>query len=159
MPCLHFARNCLRLSKEVTLYTNGNEQLASDLQSAIDAAPAPMKADARKISRLTKGANGSEVTLTFEDGTEKTEGFLAHKPKSRHRGAKLAEQLGLELTPQGTIKVNPPFNQTSVRGVFAAGDTASMMPTVTFALASGTAAGGGAPSQLQADTYGQKPMF
>lgn len=154
---LHLARQALRLSKETTIYTLGNEQLAADITAATTTAP-QMKVDSRLIKKLVKAPERSEVTIHFEDGTTKTEGYLAHKPKAVLRGD-LAQQLGLDMTPQGTIKVNPPFNQTSVKGVFAAGDAANPMQTVTQALFSGTACGGGAPLQLQAETYGQKALF
>lgn len=159
LPALHIGRQSLRLSSEVTFYTNGNEKLADDIRSELEKAPAPMKVDARKIARLSKALKDSEVTVHFEDGEEKTEGFLSHKPKWRLRGKSLVEGLGLELTPKGTIKVNPPFNQTSVTGIFAAGDAASPMQAVTMALSTGTAAGGGAPAQLQSDKWGQPSMF
>ncbi|KAF2179256.1 FAD/NAD(P)-binding domain-containing protein [Zopfia rhizophila CBS 207.26] len=155
---LHIARQALRISKEVTIYTNGNEQLAKDLRSALEKSPAPMKVDSRAIAKLVKALNRSEVTLHFEDGTEHTEGFLAHKPEAKLRGG-LHEQLGLELTPQSTIKVNPPFSQTSVKGVFAAGDACTPMQTLTNALSTGTAAGAGAPLQLQAEIWNQNPLF
>ncbi|ROW17441.1 hypothetical protein VPNG_00942 [Cytospora leucostoma] len=158
IPALHFARQALRMSKQVTLYTNGNEQLAKDLTDALEAAPAPMKVDPRKITELVKAPERARITLQLEDGTTATEGFLAHKPRTRLRGD-LAQQLGLELTPMSTIKVNPPFNQTSVKGVFAAGDCASPMQTVTAALHSGTCTGGGAPLQIQAETFRQPAIF
>ena len=59
----------------------------------------------------------------------------------------------------GDIKVNPPFFQTSVKGVFAAGDSVSPMKIVAQALFSGAAVGAGAPSQLQAEVLGHKALF
>ena len=158
-PALHFARQGLRLTDEVTLYTNGNETLVSNLSDALDHPKVPrMKIDPRRIKKLQKGLNRSEVIIYFEDGTTKVEGFIGHKPKFQLRGL-LHEQIGLEITPQGTVKVTPPFNQTSIPGVFACGDMISPMQTVTQALASGSAAGAGAAVQLQADQLGQKPIF
>jgi thioredoxin reductase len=158
MLALHFARQALRMSSHVTLYTNGNNALADEITAALETAPAPMKADSRKIVKLEKALERAQVTLHFADGTTTTEAFLAHKPKMRLKGD-LATQLGLDTSPQGTIKINPPFNQTSVKGVFAAGDCASPMQTVTSALLSGTCAGGGAPLQIQAQMYNQRPLF
>ncbi|KAK6214675.1 hypothetical protein LQW54_004183 [Pestalotiopsis sp. IQ-011] len=155
---LHFARQALRLSDTVVLYTNGDEKLGKELEDALAGAPAPMTVDNRKITKLVKAPGRSQVTLHFADGGSKTEGFLAHKPKTKLRGT-LAEQLGLEITPMNTIKVNPPFNQTSVKGIFAAGDCSTPMQTVTSALHSGTCTGGGAPLQIQAETYGQPAIF
>jgi gliotoxin/aspirochlorine biosynthesis thioredoxin reductase len=158
VPALHFARQALRMVDQVTLYTNGNEQLAQDLKAALDAAPAPMTVDARKIAKLVKEQERARITLHFEDGSSTTEAFLAHKPKTKLRGD-LAEQLGCDFTPMKTVLVKPPFNQTSIQGVFAAGDCASPMQTVTAALNSGTCVGGGAPLQIQAETYNQRAIF
>ncbi|KAK2611673.1 hypothetical protein N8I77_005003 [Diaporthe amygdali] len=154
---LHFARQALRLAKQVTLYTNGNEQLTKQLADALTEAPAPMTIDS-KIKKLVKGPERSQIELHFHDNTSKTEAFLAHKPKTKLRGS-LAERLGLELTPPGIIKVNPPFHQTSLKGVFAAGDFSSPMQTITAAFHSGTCTGGGAPLQIQAETLKQKAIF
>jgi thioredoxin reductase len=158
VPALHFARQALRMVEQVTLYTDGNEQLAQDLKAALDAALAPMIVNSKKITKLVKESERARVTLHLDDGTSITEAFLAHKPKFKLRGD-LAEQLGCGISPMKTIVVNPPFNQTSVKGVFAAGDCASPMQTVTGALNSGTCTGGGAPLQIQAETYKQRAIF
>lgn len=107
-----------------------------------------MIVDARKIPKLFKHAGRAQVALHFEDGRRKTEGILSHKPQSRLRGD-LAQQLALVLTPKNLIQVTPPFHQTSLRGVLAAGDCSSPMQTVNGALYSGTCTGAGAPGQLQ----------
>jgi hypothetical protein len=54
--------------------------------------------------------------VVFENGTVKTEGFIAHKPQDKLNG-RWVEQLDLETTVMGDIKVNFPFNETSVSGV------------------------------------------
>lgn len=148
--CLHLARQALRMSKQVTLYTHGSTQLAKELAEFFTTAPAPVTINARKIVRMVKASERARVELHFEDGTAKTEAFLAHRPHIKLRSA-LAEQLGVELLSTGTIKVSPPFNQTSVKGVFAAGDCASVMHNVTTATQAGVAAGCGAPLQIQAE--------
>lgn len=158
LVALHFARQALRISKQVTLYTNGNEELAKQLEEALAKAPAPMTVEPKKIKKLVKGPERSQIVLHFEDGTSKTEAFLAHKPKTKLRGS-LHQQLGLEVASQGNIKVNPPFNQTTIKGVFAAGDCCSPMQTVTAALHSGTCTGGGAPLQIQAEAFNQQALF
>lgn len=158
VPALHFARQALRMVDQVTLYTNGNEQLAGELKAALETAPAPMTINSKKVTQLVKAPERARITLNFEDGTSITEAFLAHKPKTKLRG-NLALQLGCALSPMHTVVVNPPFNQTSVKGVFAAGDCSTPMHTVTAALHSGTCTGGGAPLQIQAETYNQRAIF
>lgn len=150
---LHVARQALQLLPETTIYTLGNEKLADDIK-AMSSVPS-IKVDSRAIKKLTKDAEGSKVTLHFEDGTSFTEGFLSHKPTFKLKGP-FAEQLGLDKAPQGTIAAGPPFYQTSVKGCFAVGDAANPFQTVTQALASGTAGGGGALFQYQAELFGQK---
>ena len=59
-----------------------------------------------------------------------------------------AQQLGLELTPSGEIKTNPPFNETSVSGVFSGGDCMTMMRAVPMAAAAGGMCAVGAVAQL-----------
>ena len=156
---LHLARQNLQLSETVTLYTHGDEKLASELESALQNPPVPrMRVEPRRIAKFEKGSVKAEVVVHFEDGSSKTEGFVAHKPKFRLRGD-LHEQLGLDLTPQGTVKVDPPFNKTKVAGVFACGDMISPMQTAVHALYSGGSAGAGAAIQLQAEQFGQKSLF
>lgn len=142
---------------QATIYTHGNDALAKELETSLAAGTVPMKVEPRKITRLVKAHEGSRVVVHLEDGTTKTEAFVAHKPKFALRGD-LHQQLGLELSAAGTIVVSPPFNQTGVKGVFAAGDCASPMQTVNQAIHSGTCAGGAAPLQLQAETWDQKSL-
>ncbi|KAI0154502.1 FAD/NAD(P)-binding domain-containing protein [Xylariaceae sp. FL1272] len=128
VPALLFARQALRMAKQVTLYTDRNEQLGQDLEAALAAAPAPMVVNSKKIAELVKLPDRSKSMVKLADGSSNTEGFLAHKPTTKLRGD-LAQQLGVEITPFNTIKVFPPFNQTT-------------------ALSGGICTGGGAPLQI-----------
>jgi thioredoxin reductase len=79
-------------------------------------------------------------------------GFIVHKPVTVNRAQHLLEQLGVETVDApmgGHIKIlNPMFNDTSVRGVFAAGDTMVPMKQVAIAMAEGLRAAIGAGMQL-----------
>ncbi|OKL56657.1 hypothetical protein UA08_08292 [Talaromyces atroroseus] len=127
---LHVARQAAALSRNVTIYTNGGEDVARDVSAGIGTT-AVMTVDDRKIVRLEKQPDKSAaaVRLIFEDGSEKLEGFLAHTPQTKPRGP-FVEQLGLEQTPSCDIKAGPPFFETSVKGVFAAGDSCGMMKNI-----------------------------
>ena len=57
------------------------------------------------------------------------------------------------MTEHGDIEVSAPFNQTSVPGVFAAGDCATPMKAVMQAVTMGSFAAVGAVSQLQMDPF------
>jgi gliotoxin/aspirochlorine biosynthesis thioredoxin reductase len=55
------------------------------------------------------------------------------------------------LTDQGDIKTNGAMYETSVPGVFAIGDCATFMKSVTNAVAMGTVAAAGVSGQLQSE--------
>lgn len=149
------SRQARRLTKEVTLYTHGNLELATKLKELLekdkDALNGRIHVDDRKIAKFERGtAHKSQVVITFEDNDVVEEGFLAHQPLSKARGP-FAEQLGLELTPTGDIQTTQPFGETTVPGVFAIGDCATQLKAVSQAVAMGTMAAGGLSFQLGAD--------
>ncbi|TGO31347.1 hypothetical protein BPAE_0001g02480 [Botrytis paeoniae] len=113
--------------------------------------------DNRKISRLVKGDQGAEVILKFEDGSAKTESFITHNPNT-HTIGPFAEQLGLKLIQTGDIDASAPSYTTSVRGVFAAGDSITPYKVVDGALSSGCNAAVAAVAQLRAEDLGHQPF-
>ena len=156
-PAMHFARNAHQLTPNgVTIYTHGHEALFESLVGALGP-DSKIKVDNRSIARLEKGPHRAEVILHFSDGSQAKEGFIAHKPRCQLAGT-FAQQLGLELTPQGDLKATPPFYQTSIPGVFTAGDTSSPIKIATNALFTGAAAGAGVAAQLQAESFGHKSI-
>ncbi|MCJ1471292.1 hypothetical protein MMC07_009940, partial [Pseudocyphellaria aurata] len=147
---LNLGRMAKRLAPTVTIYTNGSEDLHDQIVLALKSDE--LKVEKRRISRLEHGS-GSEheqvrVIVHLEDGSSIREGFLAHKPKTALNGP-FAHQLGLELTEQGDIKTTQPWHESSVPGVFAAGDCAIPLKAVTQALAMGTFGAAGLTRQLQ----------
>lgn len=154
---LHVSRNAAQLTKKVTLYTNGNKENAEILRAAVGPI-APMTVDDRKITKFTLGKNNIGCTLTFEDGTTEYEAFVAHKPKHAIKSRELIDQLGLEVTPQGDIKVSPPFGETNVPGCFAAGDNSSFLKTTPNAINVGSNASAGVASHVQSRKYGHKSL-
>ncbi|KAJ5940499.1 Pyridine nucleotide-disulfide oxidoreductase class-II [Penicillium verrucosum] len=154
MPAMHVARMARRFATTVTIYTHGAQELTQALEKA--SSDSGIKVDSRPIARLVKGPGASDVEVGFEDGTQRMEGFLAHKPKTEINGP-FAEQLGLHLTSDGDIKTTEPFYSTSVPGVFAAGDCAGPMKAVVMAMSSGTLVAGGLAGQLQAELYSPEP--
>ncbi len=149
MLILHASRNANQLAKNITIYTNSNPTLASSLLAAINKSTT-LDVEDRKIKQLVKTPKGSEVIVQFEDGSEKVEGFIFHKPISKVNGP-WAQQLGLEITEMGDYKVAFPFNETNVHGVFAVGDCGTPMKAVAPAIASGGATAAGAAAQVEAE--------
>jgi thioredoxin reductase len=80
-----------------------------------------------------------KATVVFGDGSElPRDGLLVPAPMRQRSG--LAEALGLELAPAGTIVVDE-LGRTSLPGVFAAGDVAGTVQMVPAAMGDGARAG------------------
>ena len=87
---------------------------------------------------------GDELsTIRFADGTEQACGGFA-VPAVLHQRGDLAAQLGLRFAPPKPLAADAieigPTGETSVAGVFAAGDTGVGMPSVAAAIAEGSIA-------------------
>ncbi|KAL6237908.1 hypothetical protein BDW75DRAFT_202965 [Aspergillus navahoensis] len=157
---LHMARMARRLSESVTVYTNGNEQLAKEIQQAAEESPTGaswLNFDARPITRLEKGDIAKTVIVHFGETESKTEGFLVYNPQTEVNGP-FAKQLALDMTEGGDIQTTSPFHETSLPGVFAVGDCATPLKAVTPAVAMGSLAAGGLVAQLQAQPSPEFPL-
>jgi thioredoxin reductase len=167
---VHLAENAAQLSSQVTVYTNGSTELGSAVQSALTGKEDPkvFRVDTRPISRLSLvfppgSQEHKAINVEFADGTSSTEAFLVHKPSTQIKGP-FATQLGLELSPSpipliADIAANPPFYQTSARGVFAAGDCITPYKVIAQAISSGCNAAVGASAQLLAEKHGHHSLI
>lgn len=162
MVAVHAAANVAQLAGRVTLYANGDKALAAGLKTAARK-QAGWTVEPRKIRRLAAAATGEEgaesdsVAVEFEDGSSRREKFLVNQPLTVP-GGPFVGQLGLSTSPLGDIQADPPFHQTNVRGVFAAGDCMTPNKVVPTAIASGSNAAVGASTQLQSEKYGFKSV-
>ncbi|EUC46428.1 hypothetical protein COCMIDRAFT_92864 [Bipolaris oryzae ATCC 44560] len=139
----------------ITILTNGKVREEAKVKEAVVVARAMgATLDERRIvGMVNNGASHVEgVTVRFEGGEEKRFGFVVHKPSTVNRAQGLIEELGVETVPEeagGHVRiVNAMFNETSVRGVFAAGDTMVAMKQVVIAMAEGVKAAAGAGVQI-----------
>ncbi|MCJ1380201.1 hypothetical protein MMC17_003304 [Xylographa soralifera] len=132
----------LKFAKEVTVYTGGDASLAGEIELAIKDTGA--RIENRPILAIHR--EGSNIVVELE-GESKVENFLVHQPSTK-MDLKLINQLGLELDARGDIVNKPPFFQTSVPGVFAAGDCASPFKIIPMALFMGANAAAGIAREL-----------
>ncbi|KAG9230926.1 thioredoxin reductase glit-like protein [Amylocarpus encephaloides] len=150
---IHMAHMAAQLTSQVTIYTNGNSEVASGIAKELGQTP-KWKTDSRGIKSLQNiCGGGSGIEIHFHDGSVVSEAFLAHSPLTRVRG-QFAEQLGLELTPSGEYKVKSPTNQASVEGVYAAGDCMTNFKVTMNALASGSVTASCVAIRLHEERYG-----
>jgi len=133
---LHVAHMAGRLAERVRIYTDGNNELASNITGELKSEEVYV-IEPRKVVKLSPSSeNPLSIVVHLEDGTEFTESFIAHTPRTEVNGP-FAQQLGLELTPMGDIQTFPPFQTTSMPGVFAAGDCGTMIKSVLTAMMHG----------------------
>ncbi|KAF3483158.1 uncharacterized protein GIQ15_02482 [Arthroderma uncinatum] len=148
-PAEHLARLAHNLAKTVTIYTNGNDELAEQLRPSIEK-DEWLSLDNRAIKHLHK-TDGVPVKVELQDGTDKMEGFLVHAMKTTPV-LNFEHNLELELSPQGTeFKTTPPFSETTTHGCFATGDCGMPIKAASMSMSHGSLAGVGVVSQLAFD--------
>lgn len=130
---LHHAQLLMQWSQDLTVYTHGramNPELLAGLERA------GIKLEQEPLLEVAPCPEGIEV-ITSTSSLVYAGLFTA--PQKMHQSPLVAE-LGCNLTPQGFIAVDA-MQQTSVPGVFAAGDCARMMHSLSFAVSDGMMAG------------------
>ncbi|KAJ8069779.1 hypothetical protein OCU04_000195 [Sclerotinia nivalis] len=138
--------DALKFAKKVTVYTNGDSSLVTEVKKMPGGADASY--DSRIIKGFVKNPKGSSgIFIEFEDKEALFEDFLVHQPATRVNQG-IVKQLGLELDVRGDIATKPPFWQTTTSGVFAAGDCASPFKIISNALLMGANAGAGIAREL-----------
>lgn len=154
----HFVNMALNFDKRVTVLTNGSGLNDAAIKKQMRICEAwGAKIDTRKIKRfINNGPTHEEgVTVVFEEGEPLTFGFIAYKSATVNRCQELIDQLGVECMESamgGHVKImNPMFNSTSAKGVFAGGDTMVPMKQVTIAMADGLKAAAGAGMELASE--------
>lgn len=137
-----------KFAEKVTIYTNGDTMLKAKIQAILrDKKEHNVPVDSRVINIITKGPGPNNITLTFNDGQQKTESFIVHQPATKVND-EIVKMLGLETNERGDIVTKMPFYATNVPGVFAAGDAASPFKMIPNAIFQGSNAGAGISREL-----------
>ncbi|MHA0287942.1 NAD(P)/FAD-dependent oxidoreductase [Mycobacterium sp. C3-094] len=137
---VHMATLLSQWSDDIVVVSNGPSGLADADRAQLAACGIPV--DERPISRVS-GADGQLDAVVFEDGAAlHRRGLLVASTLNQRN--RLARELGVAFAPPGPISAESvavdAMWQTSVPGVFAAGDVSAQMPQVAAAVASGSAA-------------------
>lgn len=122
-----------------TLYLNGNETLDDETQAKL--AQRGVMIEPARITAL-RGENGGLSSLLLADGRDAPIDALYVAPRSR-LNSPIAEQLGCVLNdgPFGLVIHTDEKKQTTVPGVYAAGDIARAPHNASWAAADGVTAG------------------
>lgn len=131
-----FSKMILNLTKNLTLFTNGKSGFTEYQKEKLDQHTININEDEIEKFEYEKG---QIQKIIFKNGKEKLLKVLYAKVPFV-QNLNIAEELSLELTEQGFIKIDP-FQKTTVYGVYACGDNVTMMRSVANAVAQGSFAG------------------
>jgi len=120
---------------DVVAFTNGPVDIPADLRARL--AEARVALEPRPVRRMIAGPDRRLTAVETEDGAlVPCEGMVV---RPRQRQTDLVRRLGLVLDDGGFVRTDE-NGQTSVHGIYAAGDLASPMQAAIFAAAAGTRA-------------------
>lgn len=133
---LEFGRLINHWTKHLTIYTNGKATFDKEQQQKI------IEMNIKIVEKGIKAIEhrkGMITSLLFTDGgSMPIEALYAHPSFVQH--SEIPQQLGCKLTEQGHIETDD-LQQTTVPGIYAAGDNSDWMRSVSIATAAGTKAG------------------
>lgn len=138
---VHLASLLCGWSDDIVVLSNGPAELSESQRAQL--AGRGITIDERPIARVG-GSDGRLDAVVFADGSAlPRSGLLVASTLHQRNG--LAQALGVAFTPPGPVPAESvavdALSQTSVPGVFAAGDVSAQTYQVAAALASGAAAG------------------
>lgn len=119
----HTAKIVHNWSKDVLVCTNGSNSLTPEQLGLLGRKG--IQVNPNRIKALT-GENGLLSRVVFENNAEvkRAGGFVSPK---WDQAASFGQKLGCAMTPQGGF-VTDGFGRTSIRGVYAAGDSSIIAP-------------------------------
>ncbi|NQX38882.1 Thioredoxin reductase [Pedobacter steynii] len=133
---LHFAQVLSNWTKELVLFTNGLISLDPDQQAQLT--KHGISWIETPVSQLIH-SDGQIKHLVLSDGQEHAFNVMyARIPFDQH--SSLPQELGCTLTEHGFLQVDE-LQHTSISGIYAAGDNATMLRAVSQAVAAGMRAG------------------
>ena len=141
-------------SADVALLSDGPAELDGDERARLRRAGVPI--DERPVAGLRARGAALEAVLFADGGELLRDGLLVAAPP-RQRSS-LATELGAELNEREMVDIDA-FGQTTVPGLYAAGDVSSPMPQVAGAIADGSRAAAEINADLLAEAHGMEPMI
>ncbi|MCF2494394.1 NAD(P)/FAD-dependent oxidoreductase [Dyadobacter chenhuakuii] len=131
-----YAKLISNWTKDLTIFTNGPSELTPEQTEKISTRNIRI-VDKPIASLIHK--NGLLEKIVFKDQSEEPITAIYSRPAFKQHSA-IPEQLGCALTETGLIKLET-FQQTTVPGIYAAGDNSHMARSVALAVSSGSMAG------------------
>ncbi|MCL1671564.1 NAD(P)/FAD-dependent oxidoreductase [Elizabethkingia ursingii] len=145
---VHMASLINNLTKNLTILTSGSAEFDTEQKAKLEKHNIPVIE--KKVAEV-EHQNGQISHIIFEDGTRMDfKAVYAAIPFKQN--CDIAEQLGCMLTEHGYIQVDN-MQKTNVPGIFACGDSTSMMRSVALAVSSGNLSGAMVNMELVSETF------
>lgn len=135
-------------TKNLTLLTNGSSILSTE--QVLKLQSKGIKIIEKEIDKIKHQA-GIVESIMVKDSSEIAVSVVYYRPPFVQKST-IGEQIGCELNPTGLIQVND-FQQTTISGVYAAGDNSSPFRSVANAVAKGSFSGAMLNKELIEDTF------
>ena len=132
---LEFAFALTSWTRDLVVFTGGEVVVSDDVRARL--VSARIRVDERPIRSL-QVKNGHLEAVELGDGERVARDVLFARPQQVH--VPLVQSLNLALDDMGFVRVDAMTRQTSVPGIHAAGDLATMMQAAISAAAAGTMA-------------------
>lgn len=129
---LPFALMLRGWSEEVTLFTNGELELPKEARRQLQAAA--VRVETLPAVRLVARAQRLEAVELAGGTRVRCEALFVHPPQHQ---VGLVQTLALALDDDGFVQVDPMKRETSVPGIFAAGDLTTRQQAAILAAAAG----------------------
>jgi thioredoxin reductase len=138
-------------STEVTLFT---DKLGDEMRSRLLAAKIQIESAA--VTRLVGTGHQLEAVELAGGRRVPCEALLMHPPQQQ---VELVRALGVALDDEGFVKTDPMTRETSIPGIYAAGDLATRGQAAILAAAAGMQAAAAINAEVTADlvTSGMLP--
>lgn len=143
-----FSKEIYNWTKDLTLFTNGASVLSKEQTEKLK--QKGINIVETEISGFVHN-DGQLRHVALKDGSKVAMKVIYARP-SYEQHCTIPEMLGCALTEQGHIKVDM-FQRTTIEGVYACGDNANPLRSVSNAVATGTTAGAMANKALVADEF------
>ncbi|RPD41396.1 NAD(P)/FAD-dependent oxidoreductase [Chitinophaga barathri] len=145
----HFAQIVSRLNKNITFLTNGPSILSIEQTEKLQRKG--FSIIETPLASIQKENNG--IRISFADGTSIQKTAAYYRGEALEFRNEIAKQLGCQLGETGAVIINP-MHETTVPGVFAAGDVShERLHQVSVAAAGGHTAAGSCNGQLCAEEF------
>jgi thioredoxin reductase len=122
-------------TKDVVVFTNGGLALPPDMQERL--AAAGVRVDTRPIARLVARNERLEGIELVDGSLVECDALFAHPPQQQ---VELVRSLGVALDAHGFVQADATTRETSIPGVYAAGDLTGRQQAAILAAAAGTLA-------------------